>query len=152
MKTKTAQLLVSLLLIAIIVGGFMLYTDVAQQPPKTHQTIVNKISIKDMEPGYDCYLKPRFVYAKEIAYGQPTYGVFQTGETYMHSVWLWVRGDDAEWSMTIWGPGDDGATYSIEFGRLGSHPFKITVEDTEITVPKASGKGEGWYAIEIKLV
>jgi len=151
MKTKTAQLLVSLLLITVVVGGFMLYTDVASQPPKDHQIIVNKIVIKDTK--YDCLLKPKFVYAKEITYGQPTYGVFQVGETYMHSVWLWTRHDDAEWSMTIWGPGDDGMTYSIEFGRLAGNPFKITVEDTEITVPEGSGSGsEGWYIVEIKLV
>jgi len=122
-----------------------------------HQAIVDDIEIVDTE--INMKLEPKLVSSGTLEYGKtPELSTFTTGKQYPQTTWVWQRFGDTEWCMTIWGPGDDGETYAIEFGRLACHSFIIyyqgkAIFDVSTCQPEQVGTGaykaEGYYIMYV---
>lgn len=51
--------------------------------------------------------------------------IFVPHKTYTQSLWTYNSGNDIDVFLHIWGPGDDGKTYLLEFSRSGSDTINI---------------------------
>ena len=141
----------------LIVLVLAIYFVVPNNTPSTHQAIVDDIEIVDTE--INMKLEPKLVSSGTLEYGKtPELSTFTTGKQYPQTTWVWQRFGDTEWCMTIWGPGDDGETYFVEFGRLSSHSFIIyyqgkAIFDVSTCQPEQVGTGayktEGYYIMYV---
>ena len=159
MNPKTTGLLLMVML--LVVGGFGGYLyglGNPVQPPSDHQNIVSRMIIYDED--FDFRLIPKCVDASpEVVCGEHSIvqlGLFETGRTYAHSTWIWQRYGDTEIAMTIWGPGEDGTTYSIELGKLAGNPFTVKIAGEEVLqikqTPNLIDTGyEGYYVLTVEL-
>jgi len=136
LNLKTSALILLILALGIgAFGGFMYGQTYVVQPLHEHQAITDSIVIHDTR--YDSYLTPKCVDAGSRIYneGKPL-AVFIDGRSYEQSTWLWQRYGDTEIVMTIWGPGEDHKTVSVEFGKVAANPFDIKLlGETIIQMP-----------------
>ena len=157
-QQKTFAVLVILLFlgagvfIGSLAGGF-----VGQlTTPSSHNAIIGKIRVKDTKA--NLYLTPKFVCSKTVTWGKGIpLSIFTSDYDYQQSTWIWQRYDDTEFVMTIWGPGNDGKSYLIEFGRLAADPFTISFEgETVITIAEVTDtinrNCEGYYSIMVEIL
>ena len=67
--------------------------------------------------------------------------VFTPHVVYGQSLWTFSSGDDIDVTMTIWGPGNDGATYLVEFGRHAGDAITIAGWNQSVSWPSNSNEG-----------
>lgn len=117
LRAKGIALLLAALLAGVIAGW--LAHDTLVTAPTDHQAIVDNMTIYDSKVGLK--LTPKYVDGglKEYAKGVPLSTYFIKGKQYQQTTWIWQRYGDTEMVMTIFGPGENGRTYSIELGRVG---------------------------------
>lgn len=155
--TKGSAILLVLLL--LVVGGVVGYAIGIQgqsniQPFPEHQSVINTIIIKDTKFNYN--LVPICVHSSQNVWAEHSIiplATFEEGRVYKHTTWIWQRYGDTEISMTLWGPGEDQNTISIEIGRLGANPFEVKVAgETELTIAEATAMpSTGYYHITVQL-
>lgn len=159
MNTKLTGFVLILMLMGIGgVGGFLYGQGHPVQPPTTHQNIVSSMIINDDK--WDIYLIPKCVDASpELVYGEHSIislDAFETGRIYPQSTWIWQRYRDTEVAMTIWGPGEDGITYSIELSKLAGNPFTVKIGGEVVLIMKSNPDlidtgYEGYYVLTVEL-
>jgi len=159
MNTKLTGFMVLLMLLAIGgVGGFLYGQGYPVQPSSDHQNIVSSMMINDDK--WDSYLIPKCVDASpELVYGEHSIvqlDAFEIGRIYPQSTWIWQRYGDTEVAMTIWGPGEDGTTYSIELSKLAANPFTVKIGGEVVLAMKENSDlidtgYEGYYVLTIQL-
>ena len=149
MGQKTTAVFMIILMLGIGgLGGFLFAQTQPIKPPSEHQAIVDSIIIQDIE--FNVYLHPKCVDAGIRTWAEHAIielEAFQEGRPYQQTTWLWQRYGDTELAMSIWGPGEDKASYGLEFGRLGANPFRVQVMGEEaFIIPWAAGipTGSGW--------
>jgi len=148
MSKNILYALMILVSILCLVVGYYLGTQPWNKPISAHQFIIDNTTVFDTRA--KMYLTPKFIESDKISYGKgcPLSATFQLYKEYQFSTWLWQRYGDTEWAMTIWGPGDDGMTYSIEFGRLAGDPFIITCCGQTVN---ATSTDVAYIVIEVKI-
>ena len=118
----------------------------------THQAVIDRIKIQDTS--INLFLTPKCVDSGQREWGSGhSLSVFQIGENYQHSTWLWQRYGDTEFTMTIWGP-DDMGNYEVELGRTSGHPFVVYYNYESVFIVHAvtdysNDRFEGYYVFSI---
>jgi hypothetical protein len=135
---KTAIVVVVLVVLGALLGFFLLPQ--VKSPPRDHEYIAKQVTVYDKT--YGCTQILVFV---ESGRGQmltlvPMQFTPQT-VTYTYSFWAFKTGNDINAVMWIWGPGDDGKTYSVEVARLAGNELEITYPGGKKTFPVNSGEG-----------
>ena len=156
MAQKSLAVLVILLFlgagffIGSLAGGFVGQLTV----PASHKAIVEKIEVKDTKAIFA--LTPIFVISKTATWGKGIpLSIFDYSSDYTQSTWLWQRYDDVEFVMTIWGPGNDGKTYLIEFGKVSNDPFTISFDGATFIMAHEnkdsmqSFEGSYWFTVQV---
>lgn len=159
MNTKLTSFMLVLMLVAVGgIGGFLYGQGHPVQPSSGHQNIVSSMIIYDDR--WDTYLIPKCVDASpELVYAQHSIvslDAFELGRIYPQSTWIWQRYGDTEIAMTIWGPGEDGTTCSIELSRLASNPFTVEIGGEVVLEIKQRSDlidtgYEGYYVLTVEL-
>jgi hypothetical protein len=125
MQTRTGIILglaSGMALLLIILAVFSINTTIA---PGNHQTVANEFSIEDTS--LNASLTLTCVKSGNVQWSVPLSGAsFTNNKNYPQSTWIWQRSGDTDWTMTVWGPADDGHSYFIEFGRLGADSYTIS--------------------------
>lgn len=157
MNTKLTGFMLILMLLAVGgVGGFLYGQGYAVQPPTNHQNIVSSMIIHDDK--WDTYLIPKCVDANpELVCGEHSIislEAFEYGKIYAQSTWIWQRYGDTEFAMTIWGPGEDGITCSIELSKLAGNPFTVKINGETVLEIRDIASGvidPGYYVLTVEL-
>lgn len=145
--------LLVVVLLLLFVGVFAINIVVA---PETHKAIVKNTEIIDTAASFRLSAKLVDSGSKKWAEGLETLPIFVKNQPYPQSTWLWQRYGDTEFVMTIWGPGTDGKTHFVEFGRVGGNAFLIKINgetkfsisaNTETTT--APAEGYYWLTLEV---
>lgn len=141
--------MLSFLVLGFLIGIFVGQAGLLTFPPGTHKAIVENTSIQDTT--FEFWLEPKLVASRSIEWSKQSmvHMSFAKEKSYRQTTWLWQRYGDTEVAMTIWGPGDDGRTYLIEFGRLGGNAFDIKCFDE--TASWARSTSQGWIHFTIEL-
>lgn len=129
--------------IAFLVIGACLGYYLAPQlnfPPKDHESIAKQVIVYDKTYG-----RAQVLVFVESGRGQllslvPLQFTDQTKE-YQYSFWVFKTGNDVNAVMWIWGPGDDGKTYSVEIARLAANELEIVYPGGKVTFPANSNEG-----------
>lgn len=128
MNQKLKSVTLSLIFIAVFGSmGFLIGRQTEVSPPASHQNVIDRMVVLDTL--YDLYLVPKCVDAGQRVYakGHSELAIFEYDRTYWQSTWLWNRYGDTEIAMTIWGPGEDGKTYSLEIAKLAYNELQIKI-------------------------
>ena len=128
MMQKTTAIIVLIMLIGFgflagsFFGGFFGQLTV----PASHKVIVDHMKLTLVATGLPLTVK--FVDSVNAEYGKGCpLSMFTVSKTYACSTWVWQRYGDTEFVMQIWGPGNDGKTYDVAFGRVsGGNAHKLT--------------------------
>lgn len=94
--------------------------------PEGHQFIVDNMEVI-LEGELEQYpLEPLCVDQGARVYGKDSpLAIFKVGNEYYQTTWIWRRHGDTDAAITIWGPGEDDLTYTIEAARFHGG-YKIT--------------------------
>lgn len=156
MGQKITGLILILAVMAVSgIGGFLVAGTQPVKAPAEHQAIVDVTIIRDTT--YSFPLVPKCVDSGKKVWGLPIIGlaVFEEGEIYQQSTWIWQRNGDTEMAMTVWGPGEDQSTCFVELARLGTNTFEVKVKgEVEITMPSISGNYNvkpGYYSFTVEV-
>lgn len=93
----------------VTTGGFGVAYDL------NHQAIAKGFTVIDATE--NVYLNLKHVQTGPAEWYPYSQDVFTRGATYTQSLWIWCSKNDIEISMVIQGPGDDGKSYLVGFGR-----------------------------------
>jgi len=114
-------------------------------PSIEHFTLAKAITIEDVDADYTFTLTCIWSGNQKVLYMLPGLSL-NPGETYSRSDWVGRTGTDLEVVMTIWGPGDAGNDYQVEFGKVASNEILIELPDGQThTFPRNSPEGY-WLA------
>lgn len=111
-------LLVGLLIGLAISQGFGFVQSGGTNIPydQKHLNIASKITVHDKTANVALTLKHIQTGPSEF-YPYAPYSAFNPRRTYTQSLWVWCQDNDIDVTMVIWGPGDDGKSFLIGFGR-----------------------------------
>ncbi len=111
-----------------------------------HQDIANGWTVKDLTWNHKLTLKHLQTGSNAFSPYAPM-NMFTPHMTYTTSVWMWTSEGDPDVFMTIIGPGNDGYTYSVEFGRNMGNEVWISGWNTTFTW--AAGSSEGYRGVQV---
>jgi len=123
-KVKGATLLV-LAFLGGMALSYIIGSGLGSVPPSSHRTIVDKLTITDLETGDKHYAT--FVESgNKYMYSWTTLDItFDPDIRYLQSTWIFCSTTgDVNVALTIWGPSEEEA-YMLEFSRLASDPFEV---------------------------
>lgn len=143
-------LFIGLLIGVLIVAGFGYWqTGGLNIPYNTeHAEISKRFTVKDITDGV--VMNVKHVLTGEAAYhAYAPQDIFIARKTYTQSLWFWTTGqsNDIEVTMTIWGPGEDGKTYAVEFGRHAGNNIQISGFGASVTWQDGI---EGYWGLNVK--
>ena len=153
-KLKVAVLLLLILLLGLIMGVFLSPAINSFLVPASHKAIVDKMEVIDTKANFRLTAKLVDSVSSEFGEGIPL-ATFDYGKVYGQTTWIWQRYGDTEFVMTVWGPGNDGKTYLVEFGKVAGDPFKIVFNGvTKLTIEAVTSTAPaiGYYQLEVQLV
>jgi len=132
---------------ALLAVSYIMFTPTA---PQDHAAIAESFQVIDTRSGYPLKAECVNQGKQTLGYGLATFSI---GEDYETSTWIWSRGGDTEWVMTIWGPDDSGVSYIVEFGRVspGSFSIKLNGEEKVSFESTWSTPAAGYWWTEVKL-
>lgn len=108
------------------IGGFLVQSFLEPSPPSDHLAIAEQFEVCDID--YDTDLTLKFIGTSETAMLsvlELDAFALKTRE-YQLSEWGFYTGKDSNAYLNIWGPGDDGETYSIEFVKMCGNTLELT--------------------------
>jgi len=109
--------------------------------PQDHSQIINDLDVVEVGTSETFSLSSLCVDSGSRVFGENwPLSIFETGETYTQSTWIWQREGDTEACLTVWGPGDDGKTYDLELSRLvGALEIRVYYEGVlQRSMPKVT--------------
>jgi len=109
---------IGLLLGVAIAQGFSFFQSGGVSIPydTQHSDIANQITVYDTTVNAKLDLKHVQTGPAEF-YPYAPMQAFRPRATYTQSLWVWCSKEDIDVSMVIVGPGDDGKSFLIDFGR-----------------------------------
>jgi hypothetical protein len=141
---------IGILIGALVFAGFGFLQSGGTNIPydQNHVNIASKISIFDTTDGVA--LTCRHAQTGPAAmHPYAPLDTFTARETYTQSVWFWCLDDDVDITMTIWGPGNDGETYYLEFGRHMGNAAEIKGFGYTATWEQGTTEGYAGWAITL---
>jgi hypothetical protein len=145
----TGALVLGLLIGALVIGGFGYFQSGGVNVPyhMEHNQIANGFTAMDLTVTNT--FKVRHVMTSEAQlYPHAPYAVFTARETYTQSLWIFTptAGDqkDIELVMLIWGPGNDGETYDVSFGKFAHNSITVHGWGHSHTWPEGDHQGLSW--------
>jgi len=155
MKKKLTTFTLIVIVAAASLGGYLFGQNQGATPSTQHSALIARMMIKDTIK--NAYLDSKCVDAGQKVYGKSSsimqMNLFIDTRNYEQSTWLWQRYGDTELCMSVWGPGEDGTTMYIEFGRQSSGPFQVQINDnTVLTMYEATGNPSiGYYVLTVQI-
>jgi len=110
--------------VALLTGaGYVMTGGVNVPYDSNHSYIAERISVVDSTDGVT--LSCKHVMSGPAEFHPYALNAFTAKKTYTQSLWIFCAGNDIDVTLTIWGAGDDGHTYSVEFGRHAGNAITI---------------------------
>jgi hypothetical protein len=143
---KTVIVAVVFLVLGVLLGFY--FAPQFKFPPRDHEAIAKQVTVYDKTYG-----RTQTLVFVESGQGQmlilvPMQFTPQT-VTYAYSFWVFKTGNDVNAVMWIWGPGDDGKTYSVEVARLAGNELEVTYPGGKKTFPANSGEGYLGFTVSV---
>lgn len=137
MKRMTMRPVVAVLLAIVVTTALVtVYFTISEpSPPGDHKELIQKITIVDVT--FNRVLQPKYLSGMEktMMLSVTPMGAFKFGEIYTQTNWGFYSVkdgyEDLNAVVSIWGPGDDGKSYSVEVGRLMGNGAKIFFDGDE---------------------
>jgi len=146
-----AGLLMGILIGVLVFGGlsFVQYGGVNVPYNLDHLEISKGFTVHDLTDGMP--MNAKHVFTGSAVYHAFARDVFTPKTSYTQSLWIWTTGDsnDIEVTMTIWGPGEDGKSYLIEFGKHAGNAIQIIGFGQSVTWQKDTN--EGYWSLTVTL-
>lgn len=146
MKKAMVLVAVGCIIIGYILGA--LYSKQLVTPPSDHEAIAKQVIVYDKTYG-----RAQTLVFVEAGTGQmlSLIRLEFTPQTkdYKYSFWVFKTGNDVNAVMWIWGPGDDGKTYSVEVARLMGNEAEITYPGGKATWPAGSDVGYLGFTVTV---
>jgi hypothetical protein len=114
-----------------------------------HSYIAERVSVYDMTDGVQ--MTSKLVLEGPATFHPFALDVFQftAKKSYTQSLWIFCSQNDIDVTLTIFGAGDDGKSYLLEFGRHAGNTIQIKAFNQ--TFSWAKGSNDGVASLIVKL-
>jgi hypothetical protein len=145
-------LVVGILIGALLMTAFCYFQSGGTNIPydQTINSIANKFTVRDITWSKTLTLKHMLTAPSEIGANAPLdIFPFAYHKTYTQSFWVFCSGNDIDATMCIWGPGDDGKSYMLEFSRVSGNAINIKGYSLDVTWAKGTNEGYAYTMVVV---